>query len=203
MRGDDSAGTKQDIVKDISLHYAAIIESSDDAIIGKTLDGVIISWNSGAERIFGYSAREAIGKPALMLFPEDRMNEETAILRQIALGKRVDSFETVRLRKDRMPIHVSVSISPIKDSSGRIVGASKIARDITERKNAEEKLRRAEDRYKSTLDQMLEGCQIIDFDYRYIYINNVAAEQGQKTKEELLGHTMMEMYPGLRAPRCF
>jgi PAS domain S-box-containing protein len=116
---------------------AAIIESSDDAIISKTLAGVITGWNRGAEKIFGYSAREAVGQPMLMLFPSERVAEEADILARIARGEGVDHFETTRVRKDGRRIEVSVTISPIRDGAGRIVGASKIARDISERKKLE------------------------------------------------------------------
>jgi PAS domain S-box-containing protein len=119
---------------------ASIVESSDDAIISKTTDGTITSWNRGAEKIFGYSQAEAIGRPAAMLFPADRPNEERSIVARIARGERVDSFETVLVRKDGVRIDVSATISPVRDGSGSIVGASKIARDITERKRAEHKL---------------------------------------------------------------
>jgi PAS domain S-box-containing protein len=118
----------------------AIVESSDDAIISKTLDGVITSWNRGAEKLFGYSAQEAIGQPMLMLFPPDRANEEPEILKKIAHGESIDHFETVRVRKDGKPIDISVSLSPLKDFDDKIIGASKIARDITARKQAEIKL---------------------------------------------------------------
>jgi PAS domain S-box-containing protein len=116
---------------------AAIIESSDDAIFSKTLDGVIASWNRGAERLFGYSAEDAVGRPILMLFPPERVQEEADILGRIARGESVDHYETVRVRKDGKRIEVSVTISPIRDSQGRIVGASKIARDISERRKLE------------------------------------------------------------------
>jgi PAS domain S-box-containing protein len=125
-----------------NLRLAAIVESSDDAIISKTLDGAIItSWNSGAEKMFGYSAKEAIGRPMLILFPPARVNEEADIIARIKRGESIDHFETVRVKKDGSQIDLSVTISPIRDEKGNIVGASKIARDITERKLAETKLR--------------------------------------------------------------
>ena len=124
----------------LRAHHAAIIESSDDAIISKTLQGVVTSWNPGAQRLFGYTAAEMIGQPILRLLPPDRVHEEREIVARIAGGQRVDHFETVRLTKDGERVDVSVSISPIIDSSGRIVGASKIARDVTGRKQAERKL---------------------------------------------------------------
>lgn len=116
---------------------AAIVESSDDAIFSKTLDGIITSWNRGAEKLFGYPEQEAIGRPILMLFPPERVQEETDILARIGRGESVDHYETVRLRKDGKRIEVSVTISPIRDSQGRIIGASKIARDISERRTLE------------------------------------------------------------------
>jgi PAS domain S-box-containing protein len=120
---------------------AAVVDSSDDAIITKTVDGTITSWNSGAERMFAYSSAEAVGKPMRMLLPPERANEESEILARIVRGEKVDHFETVRVRKDGKYIDVSATISPIRDSGGAIVGASKIARDITGRKRTERALR--------------------------------------------------------------
>ncbi len=116
---------------------ASIVESSEDAIISKNLDGIIISWNKGAEHIFGYTAEEAIGQPITILIPPERFNDEPAILQRIRSGKRVDHYETLRRRKDGGLIDVSLSVSPIKNGSGEIVGASKIARDISESKRAD------------------------------------------------------------------
>jgi PAS domain S-box-containing protein/diguanylate cyclase (GGDEF)-like protein len=120
----------------------SIVDSSQDAIIGKTLDGIIISWNAGAERLFGYTALEVLGKSITMLIPPERASEEPAILGRIARGERVEQFETERIRKDGRKIDVSVSTSPLRDSAGKILGASKIARDITEHKRAQEKVMR-------------------------------------------------------------
>jgi PAS domain S-box-containing protein len=119
---------------------ASIIAHSDDAIVTKTLEGIITSWNPAAERLFGYSEREAIGKPMMMLIPPERAAEEPAILARIARGENTDHFETERIRKDGSRIDVSVTISPLRDGQGAIVGASKIARDITERRRAEQKV---------------------------------------------------------------
>jgi two-component system CheB/CheR fusion protein len=120
---------------------AAIVESSDDAIVSKALDGTITSWNPAAERLFGYTAEEAIGSPIWILAPPDRKNEMPAILERIRRGEKVDHYETVRRRKDGSLIDISLTVSPIHDEKGRIVGASKIARDISERKRAEERQR--------------------------------------------------------------
>ncbi len=119
---------------------AAVVESSDDAIVGKSLNGTITTWNRGAEKIFGYSREEAVGQPVRMLFPPDREGEEADILSRIARGESIEHYETVRVRKDGRPIHVSVTVSPIKIGTGEIIGASKVARDITERKHTEERL---------------------------------------------------------------
>jgi len=120
---------------------SAIIESADDAVISKTLNGVITSWNAGAQRIFGYTAEEAIGQSVTMLIPEDHPNEEPEILRRIRSGERVEHYETIRVRKDGSLVDISLTVSPIRDANDRIIGASKIARDISERKRAEDTLR--------------------------------------------------------------
>ncbi len=312
--------------EELLLRYAAIIEGTDDAIIGKTLGGIITSWNPGAERIFGYRAEEAIGESVLILFPRERVDEEIEILQKVSRGERVSNFETVRKRKDGTLIDVSVTVSPLIDLSGQIVGVSKIVRDITPLKRAEEDLQRraeeytlafnesplpmwifdidslsflavndealmaygysrdeflamtikdirppedvgslvanvrqvvsradqgtwrhrrkdgtiitvevtsrpiqfngkearlvlanditsrrraeealvsAEHRYRDVLDNMMEGCQIIGFDWRYIYVNDVAAAQRRKRKSELVEHSVMEVYPGIERTEMF
>jgi PAS domain S-box-containing protein len=118
--------------------FASIIESSDEAIISKDLDGVITSWNNGAQRIFGYTAAEVIGKPINILIPPDRDDEEPVILAQVRRGERIDHYETVRMRKDGSRVDISLTVSPVKTPEGRIIGASKIARDISERKRSQE-----------------------------------------------------------------
>lgn len=122
-----------------SKRLSAIIESSDDAIISKDLNSIVTSWNESAVRIFGYEAEEMIGQSILKIIPQDRLDEEPKILSQLSQGIRVDHFETIRRRKDGRLIDVSLTISPIKDSAGRVIGLSKIARDITERKQADKK----------------------------------------------------------------
>jgi PAS domain S-box-containing protein len=122
-------------------HIAAIVESSEDAILTKDLDSIITSWNQGAERLFGYTSEEAVGRPVTMLIPTERRDEEPAILARIRRGERVEHYETVRQRKDGSVIDISLTISPVRNQDGKIVGASKIARDITERKRAEEQQR--------------------------------------------------------------
>ncbi len=140
--------------EEAQARLAAIVASSDDAIISKDLTGVITSWNRGAERLFGYGAQEAVGQPITLLIPHDRLDEERDILERIRRGEAVEHFDTVRRRKDGTPVDVSVSVSPIKDRSGMVVGASKIARNITERKAVEATLRDA-DRRKNEFLAML------------------------------------------------
>lgn len=123
---------------------AAIVDSSDDAIVSKSLQGVITSWNAGAERLFGYPAEEAIGKNIRLIVPPDRQDEEATILERLGRGERVDHIETVRVRKDGTMVDISVTISPVKDAAGRIIGASKVARDITERKRTEKAIKEKE-----------------------------------------------------------
>lgn len=118
---------------------AAIIESSGDAIVSKTLDGIITSWNRGAEYLFGFVAKEAIGKPITIVIPDDRLHEETMILERIRRGEPVEHYETVRRRKDGSTVDISLTVSPVRDSSGSVVGASKIARDISELKRERER----------------------------------------------------------------
>lgn len=135
-------------------HLAAIVGSSDDAILSKDLNGIILSWNRGAERMFGYTAEETIGQPVIMLFPPGRENEEPTIVSRIRRGERIEHYETVRRRKDGSLFHVSLSVSPIKDEQGRIVGASKIARDITEQKRLADALQESnkhKDHFLATL----------------------------------------------------
>ena len=121
----------------VSAYLASIVESCDDAIIGKTLDGAVVSWNPGAERLYGYSAAEMIGRSISLLIPSYRPEELPEIYETIKQGKAVEGLETVRIRKDGTPVEVSLTVSPIKDAGGRVVGASTVARDITRRKQEE------------------------------------------------------------------
>ena len=116
----------------------AIVESSDDAILSKDLNGVIMTWNRGAQLLFGYTAEEAVGRSVTILIPTDRHDEEPMILERIHLGQSVDHYETIRQRKDGSLVNISLTVSPIRNEKGEVVGASKIARDITESKRAQE-----------------------------------------------------------------
>ncbi|WP_294074378.1 PAS domain S-box protein, partial [Sphingomonas sp.] len=131
-----TGGLSADTTSEAQAWLAAIVESSDDAILSKTLDSIILTWNAGAERLFGYTAEEAIGRSVTMLIPEDRLSEEDHILGRLRAGERVDHFETIRLHKDGSLIDVSLTISPVRNAAGEVIGASKIARDISELKQS-------------------------------------------------------------------
>lgn len=312
----------------VDAGLAAIVQSSNDAIVSKDLKGIITSWNQGAEKIFGYAEAEAVGRSILCLIPPDRRDEEQTIIERISRGERVEHFETERLGKDGSLIAVSVTVSPIRDAEGKVVGASKIARDVSERRRIEAALRENEELFskafqlspdgiaivrltdrivlkandamckwwgctpqeiigkptreyttwlreeereafmqrlqgtgecldhettlrlasgrltrfnlssrlidlngdrcvmsimrdvtereqaaaalrasgeklRGTLDRILEGCQVIDRDWRYIYLNDPAARHGRRKKEELLGRTILEAYPGFEATEVY
>ena len=154
-RGTDGLVVKEDQDRDNARWLAAIVKSSDDAIISKDLDGIIATWNRGAEQIFGYLAEEVIGKPVTILIPPDRYDEEPTILERLRRGERVDSYETIRRRKDGTLINIALTVSPVRNDDGKIIGASKIARNITERKKSEAYIatlaREAEHRVKNVL----------------------------------------------------
>ena len=137
-----------------ALWLTAIIDSSDDAIISKDLNGIVTSWNKSAERLFGYTAAEMVGQPITILIPIDRQDEEPRILSRLRRGERVDHFQTVRKRKDGSLLDISLTISPVRDINGNIIGASKIARDITQQKRAEEALLASESRFRQLANAM-------------------------------------------------
>ena len=174
--------------------FASIIESSDDAIISKDLNGVISSWNSGAERIFGYTAQEVIGKPGSILIPKERQNEEPAILQRIIQGERIDHYDTFRQRKDGTLVDISLTISPVRNSNGDIIGSSKIARDITERKKAEEDLQKM----TSVLEQRVaERTQILEDQskrLRKLAVELTEVEQKERRRLAEVLHDHLQQY---------
>jgi two-component system, sensor histidine kinase and response regulator len=172
--------------EEINRHLAAVIESSDDAIISKDLQGVVRSWNQSAERIFGYTATEMIGKRMSLLLPPDRPHEEEEILSKLRRGERVDHFETERIRKDGQRIHISATISPINDTMGRISGASKMARDITERKRMEVTLRENALLQSAILDSAFDCIITIDHEGKILEFNKAAERTFGYRKEQVL-----------------
>jgi PAS domain S-box-containing protein len=164
-----------------ALQLVAIVESSDDAIISKDLNGVIQTWNLGAERLFGYSAEEAVGRPVTMLIPAEMQDEEPRILARLRRGERIDHYETVRRRKDGSFVDISLTVSPMRDRFGRIVGASKIARDITERKIAQLKLQESEQRLQELLSAIPAAIYTTDAKGRITYFNEAAVALAGRT----------------------
>ena len=168
---------------------AAIVDSSDDAIVSKTLDGVITSWNKSAERLFGYTAEEAVGQHITLIVPPDRRHEEVTILDRLKRAERIDHFETVRMRKDGTKLDISLTISPLKDAAGRVIGASKVARDITERKQSEQALAER----ALLLDLSNDAIFVRDRTDRITYWNKSASELYGYSREEALGRVTHEL----------
>jgi PAS domain S-box-containing protein len=164
-----------------ACQLVAIVESSNDAIVSKDLDGIIATWNAGAERLFGYKAEEAVGRPMTILIPQERLAEEPEILWRINRGERVEPYETVRRRKDGSLASVSVTVSPVRDGEGNIAGASNIARDITERKEAEAKLRESQQQMKELLAAMPAAIYTTGAEGKVTYYNEAAAALAGRT----------------------
>jgi PAS domain S-box-containing protein len=174
---------------------AAIVSSSDDAIIGKDLKGTILSWNQAAERLYGYSSAEVVGRSISLLIPPDQAGELPSILKRIGQGESIEHYETVRMRKNGEQIHVSTTISPIKDATGRIIGASAVAHDITERKRMEKELRASEERYRLLFDRNLAGVLRSTLDGRIVNCNDSLARMlGYDSALELSQHNTKEIW---------
>ena len=166
---------------------AAIVESSDDAIVSKNLSGIIQTWNAGAERLFGYRAEEVIGQPITLLLPPERIHEEEQILAYVRSGRHMEHLETVRVTKDGRQIDVSVTVSPIKGQDGQIIGASKIAHDITDRKRAEETLRESEQRFRTMAESIPQLAWMAQPDGHVFWYNRRWYEYTGATLEQMEG----------------
>jgi PAS domain S-box-containing protein len=180
--------------EEIAQRLAAIVESSDDAIISKDLNGIITSWNRGAERIFGYTPEEVIGKPVTVLIPPERHDEEPAILERLRRGERIDHYETIRMRKNGSRIDISLTVSPIRNAAGKVIGASKIARDITERKRGDVALRRAEEKLRDFIENASVSMHGVGPDGIIIWANRTEMEMLGFTPEEYIGHHIAEFH---------
>ena len=190
----NSEATERRQADSASRTAAAIVESTGDAVVTKTLGGVITSWNPGAELILGYTAPEAVGRPAAMLIPPERANEEEEILGRIQRGERVEHFETVRVRKDGRRIDASVTVSPIRDDAGRITGAAKILRDVTEQKATAAALLRLGARLTTTVENMQAAFFTVDLEWRFTYINRECERLLRRTRAELLGKRLWDEF---------
>jgi PAS domain S-box-containing protein len=191
-------GTMQDITErkqaeEVRLKHAAIVESSDDAIVSKNLDGIITSWNAGAQRIFGFSEAEAVGRSISLIIPPELHDEESTILKKIRSGERIEHYETTRINKQGERVFVSLTISPVKDLTGRIVGASKIARDITERKRAAEQLKKSEEMFAKAFRRGPMAIALTNAkSHRYIDVNETFEHMTGFSREEVIGHGALE-----------
>ena len=172
---------------------AAIVATSDDAIVSKTLDGEILSWNAAAERLFGYTAEEAVGKPIMLIIPPERSHEEATILRRLRAGERVEHFETQRRAKDGRLIDISVTVSPVRDANGVIIGASKIARDIGERKRAAETLRATQEHLQVVTDNMAVAVLRCSRDFRYLWVSPGCTAWHGRPASEMVGRKIAEV----------
>ncbi len=172
---------------------ASIVESSGDAIFSETLDSVITSWNSGAELLFGYTTEEIIGRQVLLLFPLDGIDEEERIVERIKRGERIESYETVRVRKDGTQIIVSLTVSPVTDGDGNIVGISKIARDITARIEAENALRQSEEKYRELIENANDILYTLDLSGRFTSLNRAGQRLTGYTRAEALCMTISDV----------
>lgn len=173
--------------EEAAAFLAAIVESSDDAIVGKALDGTVLSWNAGAERMFGWTEEEMCGASVRRLIPAERQQEEDDILAAIASGHRVPNFETVRLRKDGSLVHVSVTVSPVRDATGRIVAASKIAHDITATKHVHARLEDSEQRFRMLADNIAQLAWIGDSSGGLFWYNRRWFDFTGTTLDQMLG----------------
>jgi PAS domain S-box-containing protein len=188
----DSAARTQ--AEQAQSRLAAIVESSDDVIVSKDLNGIINSWNPAAERTFGYSAHEAIGQPITIIIPHDLRDEEAEIIRRLKNGQRIQHFETERVTKAGKRLNVSLTVSPIRDSQGKVIGASKIARDITELKRAEKALRENQELLRAAFTQTYSFLAILSTDGTVVEANRAALEGTGFTRSEVIGRKLWDTW---------
>ncbi len=186
------------------IHAESIIAHTDDAIVTCALDGAVASFNPAAERLFGHRASEIVGRPMAILVPEPQQRRLEAILASITDGERVEHLETELCHRDGSRLPVSVTLSPVRRGPERAVrGVSAIVRDIAARKLTEAALLRSEERHWTTLESILEGCQILDHAWRYVYVNEAAVRHNRRPQAEMLGRTLQEVWPGIEATQVF
>jgi len=187
--------TERKRAEESSRFLSSIVESSDDAIIGENMEGTVLSWNKGAERIYGYSAGEMVGRPISILVPSQRLDEFPEMMEVLRHGQSIEHFETERVRKDGRCMFVSITVSPVKDGANQVIGASVIARDISERKRAGEQLAEAHRKNTAVLESISDGFNAFDREWCYTYVNAAGAKMVGKTPEELLGRNVWELWP--------
>ena len=189
--------------RESQARLASIVQNSDDAIFAKTLTGEITSWNAGAERLYGYTAAEAIGQKVNIIVPDDRRSEFERVMARLRNGERIEPFETVRTRKDGHKIVVSVSISPLRDGVGRLIGGSTVGRDITERKRSEQLVQRSEARFRQLFEAAADATFLIDRRGTILEANPAGAGiVGAKDPAALRGVNLGELLPARELERC-
>lgn len=186
--------TARRAAEEVSSKLAAIVESSDDAIVSKNLNGIIQSWNAGAQRIFGFTPEEAVGRSITLIIPPELRDEEKEIIRRLRNGERIDHFETIRVTKSGERLNISLTVSPVRDSRGRIIGASKVARDVTERNRIETALRQREADLRAAFSQTYSFLVLLTQDGTIIDVNRAAIEASGLSREELIGRKFWESW---------
>jgi PAS domain S-box-containing protein len=195
--------TERRLAEEAGFRHTAIVESSDDAIISKNLDGVILTWNTGAQRMFGYAEEEVIGQPITIIIPPERLREENEILGRLRFGERIKHFETVRVSKDGRKFDVSVTMSPVRDEQGRIIGASKIVRDITESRRAEAALRESEERFRLVANTAPVMIWMSDVNKLCTYFNQPWLEFTGRSLDAEMGNGWTQGVHAEDLARCF